>query len=71
VTHLEKKQQQTKSNCTGSVLAVDQAPRILICLAHCIYFGDPAGIEKKILEKKKARGGWGEILPKAIMFSRE
>ena len=42
-----------------------------VCLAHCIYFGAPAEIEKKILEKRKARGGWGDILPKAIMFSRE
>jgi NADPH-dependent glutamate synthase beta subunit-like oxidoreductase len=42
-----------------------------VCLAHCIYFGDPAGIEKKILEKRKARGGWGDILPRAIMISRE
>jgi NADPH-dependent glutamate synthase beta subunit-like oxidoreductase len=41
-----------------------------ICLAHCIYFGDPAEIEQKILEKRKARGGWGEIIPKAIMVSR-
>jgi len=28
-----------------------------ICLAHCIYFGDPAEIEQKVLEKRKARGG--------------
>jgi len=41
-----------------------------ICLAHCIYFGDPAEIEKKILEKRKIRGGWGEIIPKALMNSR-
>jgi hypothetical protein len=71
VTHLEKKQKQTKSNCTGSVPAVDQASRILICLAHCIYFGDPAGIEQKILEKRKARGSWGEIIPEVISISRE
>jgi NADPH-dependent glutamate synthase beta subunit-like oxidoreductase len=37
-----------------------------ICLAHCIYFGDPAEIEQKILEKRKMRGGWGEIIPKAL-----
>ena len=37
-----------------------------VCLAHCIYFGDPAEIEKTILEKRKMRGGWGEIIPKAI-----
>ena len=37
-----------------------------ICLAHCIYFGDPAEIEQKILEKRKLRGGWGEIIPKAV-----
>ncbi|MFC1820271.1 FAD-dependent oxidoreductase [Thermodesulfobacteriota bacterium] len=37
-----------------------------VCLAHCIYFGDPAEIEKKILEKRKVRGGWGEIIPNAI-----
>ena len=42
-----------------------------ICLAHCIYFGDPAGIEKQILEKRMARGGWGDIIPKAISISRE
>jgi Fe-S-cluster-containing dehydrogenase component len=41
-----------------------------ICLAHCIYFGDPAGIEQKILEKRKARGGWGEIIPKVLVNSR-
>ena len=38
-----------------------------ICLAHCIYFGDPAEIEKEILDKRKVRGGWGEIIPKAIV----
>ena len=37
-----------------------------ICLAHCIYFGDPDEIEQKILEKRKQRGGWGEIIPKAM-----
>jgi len=41
-----------------------------ICLAHCIYFGDPAEIEQKILEKRKARGGWGEIIHKAISISK-
>jgi NADPH-dependent glutamate synthase beta subunit-like oxidoreductase len=41
-----------------------------ICLAHCIYFGNPAEIEKKILEKRKIRGGWGDILPKALINSR-
>ena len=40
-----------------------------ICLGHCIYFGDPAEIEEKILEKRKMRGGWGEIIPKAIANS--
>jgi len=24
-----------------------------VCLAHCIYFGDPAEIEEKILEKRR------------------
>ena len=42
-----------------------------ICLAHCIYFGDPVDIEQKILEKRNARGGWGDIIPKAITISRE
>jgi heterodisulfide reductase subunit A2 len=37
-----------------------------ICLAHCIYFGDPAEIEQTILEKRKMRGGGGEIIPKAL-----
>jgi Fe-S-cluster-containing dehydrogenase component len=37
-----------------------------ICLAHCIYFGDPAEIEQKILGKRELRGGWGEIIPKAL-----
>jgi hypothetical protein len=37
-----------------------------VCLAHCIYFGDPAEIERKIIEKRKMRGGWGEIIPKAL-----
>jgi NADPH-dependent glutamate synthase beta subunit-like oxidoreductase len=41
-----------------------------ICLAHCIYFGDPGQIEQRILEKRKARGGWGDIIPKAIKISR-
>jgi Fe-S-cluster-containing dehydrogenase component len=41
-----------------------------VCLAHCIYFGDPAEIERKILEKRRVRGGWGEILPKALIDSR-
>jgi Fe-S-cluster-containing dehydrogenase component len=31
-----------------------------ICLAHCIYFGDLAEIEEKILEKRKMREGWGK-----------
>ena len=39
-----------------------------VCLAHCIYFGDPAEIEKKVLEKRKIRGGWGEIIPKALRW---
>jgi hypothetical protein len=39
-------------------------------VAHCIYFGDPAWIEQKILEKRKARGGWGEIIPKVLVNSR-
>ncbi|MBU2498570.1 MAG: FAD-dependent oxidoreductase, partial [Proteobacteria bacterium] len=37
-----------------------------VCLAHCIYFGEPAEIVKKILEKRKVRGGWGEIIPRAL-----
>ncbi len=41
-----------------------------VCLGHCIYFGDPAEIEQKILEKRKVRGGWGEIIPKAIVYSK-
>jgi Fe-S-cluster-containing dehydrogenase component len=36
------------------------------CLVHSIYFGDPAENEEKVLEKIKLRGGWGDILPKAI-----
>jgi NADPH-dependent glutamate synthase beta subunit-like oxidoreductase len=39
-----------------------------VCLAHCIYFGDPAEIEKQVVEKRKRRGGSGEIIPKAIAF---
>ena len=38
-----------------------------VCLAHCIYFGDPAEIERRILEKRKIRGGWGEIIPRDIV----
>ena len=41
-----------------------------ICLAHCIYFGDPAEIEQEIREKRERRGGWGDIIPKAIMISK-
>jgi len=37
-----------------------------ICLGHCIYFGDPVEIEQEILEKRKIRGGWGEIIPKVL-----
>ena len=37
-----------------------------VCLAHCIYFGEPAEIEKKILDKRKVRGGWGEVIPRAL-----
>jgi len=40
-------------------------------VAHTIYFGDPADIEQKILEKRNARGGWGEIIPEAIRVSRD
>jgi Fe-S-cluster-containing dehydrogenase component len=39
-------------------------------LAHGIYFGDPAEIEEKVLEKRKRRGASGEIIPKDIAFSR-
>ena len=42
-----------------------------ICLAHCVYFGDPAEIEKRILEKREMRGGWGEIIPKVLIRARE
>jgi Fe-S-cluster-containing dehydrogenase component len=28
-----------------------------VCLAHCIYFGDPFEIEERISEKRKSRGG--------------
>jgi NADPH-dependent glutamate synthase beta subunit-like oxidoreductase len=41
-----------------------------VCLAHCIYFGDPAEIEEKVLEKRRVRGGRGEIIPKAITYSK-
>jgi NADPH-dependent glutamate synthase beta subunit-like oxidoreductase len=41
-----------------------------ICLAHCIHFGDPAEIEQKITEKRKLRGGWGEIIPQAIAYAK-
>jgi Fe-S-cluster-containing dehydrogenase component len=41
-----------------------------VCLAHCIHFGDPAEIAQKIEEKRKIRGGWGEIIPKAISYSK-
>ena len=42
-----------------------------VCPAHCIYFGDPAEIEKRILEKRMFRGGWGEVIPKAISTPRK
>ena len=41
-----------------------------VCLAHCIYFGDPAEIEQKVLEKRKMRGGSGEIIPKAVAYPK-
>ena len=41
-----------------------------VCLAHCIYFGDPAEIEQEVLQKRKMRGGSGEIIPRAIAFSK-
>ena len=41
-----------------------------VCLAHCIYFGDPAGIAQTIEEKRKIRGGWGETIPKHIVFDQ-
>jgi NADPH-dependent glutamate synthase beta subunit-like oxidoreductase len=41
-----------------------------VCLAHCIYFGDPAEIEEKVLEKRRLRGGRGDIIPKAITYSK-
>lgn len=37
-----------------------------VCLARCIYFDDPAEIEQKILQKRKVRGGWGEVIPKSL-----
>ncbi len=37
-----------------------------VCLGHCIYFGDLVEIEKKIVQKRARRGGWGEIIPKAL-----
>ena len=42
-----------------------------VCPAHCIYFGNPAEIEKRMLEKRKVRGGWGEIIPKVLIRARE
>jgi hypothetical protein len=39
-------------------------------VAHSIYFGSLAEIEQNILEKRKLRGGWGEIIPKAVTISR-
>lgn len=42
-----------------------------VCLAHCIYFGDPARIAQTIEEKRKIRGGWGEIIPKHIVFDKK
>jgi ferredoxin len=38
-----------------------------VCLGHCIYFGDVAEIQGKIAEKRKLRGGWGEIIPGRII----
>lgn len=37
-----------------------------VCLAHCIYFGAPSEIEQRIQEKRRMRGGWGEIIPKEL-----
>ncbi len=42
-----------------------------VCPAHCIYFGNPAEIEKRMLEKRKVRGGWGEIILKGLIRARE
>jgi ferredoxin len=41
-----------------------------ICLAHCVYFGNPGEIEEKIRDKRNIRGGWGEIIPKVLINSR-
>jgi hypothetical protein len=46
---------------TGLLIFQDLAPNI----------GDPGEIEQKILEKRKVRRGWGDILPKGITLSRE
>jgi len=37
-----------------------------VCLAHCIYFGEPGEIEKKILGKRQVRGGRGDAIPRAL-----
>ena len=40
-----------------------------VWLAHCIYFGDPAEIEQKVLEKRKMRGGFNTpflLIPQGI-----
>ncbi|MGZ3595543.1 MAG: hypothetical protein ACXWMV_09170 [Syntrophales bacterium] len=40
-------------------------------MAPYIYFGDPAEIEKQIMEKRKVRGGWGDIIPGSNHASRK
>lgn len=41
-----------------------------VCLGHCVYFGDPAEIEKRILEKRVLSGGWGVIIPRVVTTTR-
>jgi len=42
----------------------------IVCLARCIDFGEPAEIERRVLETAKMREGWEETLPKPSIDSR-
>ncbi len=60
-------EKQTAAKCNLCHHRIDQglypACADNVCLAHCIYFGDPSEIEETIREKRKSRGGDGGFIP--------
>ena len=60
---------QEAKRCISCGTGCIQACADNVCLAHSIYFGGPAEIEQKVLEKRKMRGGFNTpflLIPQGI-----